>query len=394
MDLSPHIEAVCERILFLRQRATEELQAPSELMDAAFQELFFVVEELRAAQEELQRQNQELWQMHHTLQQEQQRYQGLFNLAPDGYLMLDRQGKIQAANRAMASLLKVSQTTLLGKPLAPFVQSEDRPGFYQKLQQLNDLTTANQPLPRDWQVQLCPRHGSPLVVAITLSALEATDGAGVSWLWLFRDITEQKQAEEILYHQVSYDTLTGLPNRALFDDRLPQVLAQARRRQEQVAVVFSDLDRFKSINDSLGHSMGDAVLREVGRRLQSCLRSQDTVARWGGDEFTFILYPVASAEAVAQACDRILASLEPPHSINGHRLQVSLSCGIALFPQDSDDPETLVRYADIALYQAKVQDCSYRFYNTTVTLQGSCDRHRTQLYLPLEPSSQPSDRPP
>lgn len=193
-------------------------------------------------------------------------------------------------------------------------------------------------------------------------------------------MTQQRQAAAVIHRQVFYDALTGLPNRALFDDRLPQDLNRACRRQDQLAVVFSDLDRFKLINDTLGHRLGDAVLQEVATRLKGCLRSQDTIARWGGDEFTLILHPVESAAAVAQTCERILASLKPPLVINGHYLQVSLSFGITLFPRDSDDPETLVRYADIALYQAKTQDCGYRFYNVDIDLQGQGDRLRTRLY--------------
>ncbi|TVQ08247.1 MAG: diguanylate cyclase [Leptolyngbya sp. DLM2.Bin27] len=380
MDLSPQIEAVYQRVTHLRQKATETWSQPPEIIDDAFGELYGVLEELGTAQEELQRQNRALLDMQQTLQQEQRRYQDLFNLAPDGYVVLDRQGVIQSANRAMATLLKVPQAELQNKPLAPFIALGARPVFFRKLQQLSDLTAAGQPLPQAWQVQLCPRHSPAVVVSITLSAMPTTDGTVVNWLWLLRDITQQKQTEALIHRQAFYDALTGLPNRALFDDRLPQALNRACRRQDQLAVVFLDLDRFKLINDSLGHSLGDAVLQAVATRLRGALRSQDTIARWGGDEFTLILHPVESAAAVAQMCDRILASLKPPLVINGHHLQVSLSFGIALFPQDSDDPETLVRYADIALYQAKTQDCGYRFYNAAIDLQGQADRPRTQLH--------------
>lgn len=381
MDLSPQIRAVYQRVTHLRQRATEAWLQPPEIVDEAFGELYGVLEELGTAQEELQRQNQALLGMQQTLQQEQQRYQDLFNLAPDGYVVLDHQGIIQSANQAMATLLKVPQGTLQNKPLAPFVAPGDRPKFFRKLQQLSDLTAAGQPLPQDWQVQLCPRHRPAMVVSITLSAMPITDGSVVSWLWLLRDVTQQRQAAAAIHQQAFYDALTGLPNRALFDDRLPQALDRARRRQDQLAVVFLDLDRFKLINDTLGHALGDAVLQEVATRLKGCLRSQDTLARWGGDEFVLILHPVESAAAVAQTCDRIFASMKPPLAINGHHLQVSISFGIALFPQDSDDPATLVRHADIALYQAKTQDCGYWFYNADIDLQCRGDRPRTQIHV-------------
>jgi len=387
MNLSPQFEAVYQRVTRLRQRATETWLQPPEIVDEAFGELYGVLEELGTAQEERQHQNQALLDMQQTLQQERQRYQDLFNLAPDGYLVLDRQGLIQSANRAVAELLNVPQATLPHKPLAPFVAPSDRPKFYQKLQQLGDLVAEAEPVPPDWQVELCPRHGPPLIVAITLAAMQGRDDTEVSWLWLLRDITQQKQTEALIHRQAFYDALTGLPNRALFDDRLPQALDRAHRHQDQLAVVFLDLDRFKLINDTLGHGVGDVVLRVVGERLQSCLRSQDTLARWGGDEFTLILHPVESAAAVAQTCDRILASLAPPMVINGHHLQVSLSFGIALFPQDSDDPETLVRYADIALYQAKTQDCGYWFYNSAIDLHCRGNHPHTQLNVAAPPST-------
>lgn len=354
MDLSLRIDAAWQRMLHLRQQTPEGISVPSELIDAAFQELDVVLEELRTAQEELESQTQGLMELHRMVQHERRRYQDLFDLAPDGYVVLDRQGIIQSANQAIAVLLKVPQAALVHKPMGVYIAPDDQPGFYQTLQQFNDLAV----LPQNWQMHLAPRHGPPVVVAVTTTAMQ-TDGT-VSMLWLLRDITEQHQ----LHQRVFYDALTGLPNRALFDDRLPVAMAQTQRRHDQLAVVFLDLDKFKSINDTLGHHIGDAVLRAVGERLQGCLRSQDTIARWGGDEFTLILPAVESAAAVVHTCDRIVASLEHPITVNGHTLQVGLSFGIALFPKDSHDPATLLRYADLALYQAKAEACGYRFYHS------------------------------
>jgi diguanylate cyclase (GGDEF)-like protein/PAS domain S-box-containing protein len=354
MDLSLRIDAAWQRMLHLRQQTPEGISVPSELMDAAFQELDVVLEELRTAQEELESQSQDLIELHHRVQQERRRYQDLFDLAPDSYLVLDRQGLIQSANQAIADLLKVPQAALVHEPMVLYIAPDDRPGFYQTFQQFNELAA----LPKNWQMHLVPRHGSPVVVAVTTTAIE-TDGV-VSWLWQLRDITEQRR----LHQRAFYDALTGLPNRALFDDRLPVAMAQTKRRHDQLAVVFLDLDKFKLINDTLGHPIGDAVLRAVGERLQGCLRSQDTIARWGGDEFTLLLPAVESAAAVVNTCDRIVASLEHPIIVNGHSLQVGVSFGIALFPQDSQDPATLLRYADLALYQAKTQACGYRFYHS------------------------------
>ncbi|NJL46155.1 MAG: GGDEF domain-containing protein [Leptolyngbyaceae cyanobacterium SM2_3_12] len=198
-------------------------------------------------------------------------------------------------------------------------------------------------------------------MVITCSAIYAADGTISSWLWLVRDMTLQKQLEA-MRQLAFYDALTGLPNRALFNDRFNHALAVAQRRQEMMAVVFLDIDRYKGINDTFGHAVGDRVLQELAHRIQHCLRNQDTVARWGGDEFTLILNPVESTQAAAQVVERMIASLQSPFEIQGYSLQVRASFGVALFPQASDNPDTLLRYADIALYQAKNEGNGYQFY--------------------------------
>jgi diguanylate cyclase (GGDEF)-like protein len=201
-------------------------------------------------------------------------------------------------------------------------------------------------------------------VAITLSCSRDLDGSTTRLRWQVRDITQQKQAEAKIHHQAFYDALTGLPNRALLDTYLPKVLAQAKRHETQLAVAFLDLDQFKGINDSLGHGVGDELLQQVGQRLQSCLREADLLVRWGGDEFIVILADVTKLKDVGRTCDRIIASLQPVFIIKDHNLYISISFGVALFPRDGNDPETLLRHADQALYKAKSQGCNtYRFYS-------------------------------
>lgn len=370
MGISQQIEAVYQRALLLRKRATT-LPIQPDLLDDALRELYFVLEELQAVDEELQQQNRSLIDAQQQLEVERQRYRTLFELAPDGYLVTDQRGIIHHANRTAAALFDVAPAYLIHKPLVVLVEPDHRAKISARLA-LPQGT-------KSFDIELTRRHLEPLAVAITTATINNAQGQGEAILWSLRDITQRKQAEAVIHHKAFYDALTGLPNRILFDDRLPLALAQAQRQQDQLAIVFLDLDRFKRVNDVLGHRVGDDVLREIGVRLQSCLRAQDTVARWGGDEFTLILPSVESPEAVALTCDRITTSLEPPFSINDHTLRVSLSFGIALFPQDSDDPETLLRYADMALYQAKTQDCGYWFYNAEVGLEGSRDRHRTQI---------------
>ena len=180
------------------------------------------------------------------------------------------------------------------------------------------------------------------------------------------DITERRRNEETIRWQAHHDALTGLPNRALFQDRLAQALREAQRHGHTLAVAFLDLDGFKHINDTLGHQAGDALLKEVARRLAICLRAEDTIARQGGDEFTLLLPFMDSAngpEAVTPVAKRLLKCFDTPFSINGHELFVTTSMGICFTSPGAQDVETLLRHADMAMYQAKAhgRGC-YRFY--------------------------------
>ena len=178
-------------------------------------------------------------------------------------------------------------------------------------------------------------------------------GAFTGYRGVGREITEQKAAEARLDQLAHYDTLTNLPNRALFHDRLRQAMARADRGQTLLAVMFLDLDGFKEINDSLGHAAGDEVLKETARRLQSCLRSTDTVGRLGGDEFTVLLEDVHHVDEVSTLARKILDTFAEQAEVAGHELHLSMSIGITVYPLDGQDADTLLKNADIAMYQAK-----------------------------------------
>ncbi|MHB9025432.1 MAG: putative bifunctional diguanylate cyclase/phosphodiesterase [Armatimonadota bacterium] len=180
---------------------------------------------------------------------------------------------------------------------------------------------------------------------------------------VIHDISERKRAEEIIWHQAYHDTLTDLPNRTLFYDRLTVALAHARRYKQQLAVMFLDLDNFKNINDSMGHAAGDQLLREVSERLKRGLRACDTLARFGGDEFTVLLTDLKQTSDVAYVSQKILELLREPFVIAGQELTISTSIGISLFPDDAADTESLLQNADTALYQAKDQGRNqYHFF--------------------------------
>ncbi|MDA0268074.1 MAG: diguanylate cyclase [Cyanobacteria bacterium] len=336
-------------------------------MRTALNHLDTVLEELRAAYEELQQQNQALAAYRQQLEAERQRYQELFNLAPDGYLVTNSMGIIQEVNVALAMMLGVSQEYLIGKPLLFFFSESDRPAIRTVLAQLHQPQPPSAlPHRHTWETQLHPRQATPIPVGVTLAcSYQRLSGAISHIRWLIRDITQQKAAEVKIYRQAFYDPLTELPNRALLDIYLSKTLAQAQRHNRQVAIAFLDLDLFKNINDTFGHSIGDGVLQQVGQRLHACLRAEDLLVRWGGDEFVIVLASVHSLGDVRGTCDRLIASLQPAFNVNHHPVNISSSFGIAFYPDHGQDPETLLRCADQALYQAKNQGRNtYVFYST------------------------------
>jgi diguanylate cyclase (GGDEF)-like protein len=168
-----------------------------------------------------------------------------------------------------------------------------------------------------------------------------------------RDVTERKVLEEQLRHQAFHDPLTGLPNRALFMDRLEHALALAHRRGTQVGVLFIDLDNFKILNDSLGHAAGDQLLIAAAERLKACLRPDDTAARLGGDEFTILVEGVAGGDDVARIAERLAEILEPPITLEEQEVFATASTGIALNSTAQEQPAHLLRHADLAMYRAK-----------------------------------------
>ncbi|MEG4344213.1 EAL domain-containing protein [Microcoleus sp. A003_D6] len=197
-------------------------------------------------------------------------------------------------------------------------------------------------------------------------------GKAVRAIGTMMDITQRKQAEEIIRYQAVYDQLTGLPNRILFNERLLASLKQAKQTKKMLAVMFLDLDRFKKINDTLGHAAGDRLLEGFAGRISDTLRSTDTVARWGGDEFTILLPDINCLEDAVKTAQRILNNLKPAFKLEGQPFHVSSSIGIALYPNDGEDAETLVKNSDAALYRAKEMGRNnYQLYTSTINPQGS-----------------------
>jgi diguanylate cyclase (GGDEF)-like protein/PAS domain S-box-containing protein len=210
------------------------------------------------------------------------------------------------------------------------------------------------------QIVRLPHHavllrpdGSESAIEDSIAAIHDKDGRITGAVMVFRDVSEARAVELKLSHLAQHDGLTELPNRTLLTDRLNHAIALARRHKRQLAVLFIDLDRFKQINDSLGHAVGDKVLRAVAKRLMAVVRGSDTVGRLGGDEFVVVLSEVDNAQNAARHAERIHAALTESIAIAEHDLQITISIGLSIFPDDGQDADALIACADAAMYHAK-----------------------------------------
>lgn len=218
------------------------------------------------------------------------------------------------------------------------------------------------------EVEFRRRDGSVFYAINSAVAIRDPEGKILHFDGVISDITERKRAEQQVYRLAHYDTLTGLANRALLRDRLEQALTDARRRGERIAVMFLDLDHFKNVNDSLGHEVGDKLLKSVSERLLECLRINDSVSRQGGDEFILILRQISDAESAARTAEKILDRVSGLYRIGPHELHITPSIGISLFPDDGTDYEILIRNADTAMYHAKERGrANYQFFTRQMT---------------------------
>jgi len=273
----------------------------------------------------------------------------VFETTAEAIIVTDRDNHIQAVNRAFCDITGYTKDEVIGKN--PSLQSSGRhdPAYYQQMWSCLEQD-------KKWEGEIWERRkGGELYPArMIINAVCNEQGETTGYVALFSDITERKQQEERLWQQANFDALTGLPNRALFMDRLSQAIHSARREGWSLALMFIDLDRFKWVNDSLGHEAGDQLLQEVARRLRGCARGSDTVARLGGDEFTIILPDIGGRSGGAQVAKKVLESLAQPLTLAGREESfTSGSIGIAFYPDDASSADTLLKNADMAMYQIK-----------------------------------------
>jgi len=282
------------------------------------------------------------------LEHREQRFRVLVEKSWSGVALLGADLAFRYTGASTERLLGYNEEDLAGTSFLAYIHPREREMVREILGALASGSS------HESQAELRFRHRSGVWIWLEAFAQNMLHEPSVGAIVLnYRDVTQRKATEKQLEYQAYYDALTGLPNRLLFRDRVVNAIAQAQRNLRGVAVMYLDLDHFKLVNDSLGHSLGDALLSEVAARLQSCVRASDTISRLGGDEFTILLIDTSSSEAIAGVARKILQSFAHPIRVEGHELFVTASIGISIFPGDGDYVETLLRCADSAMYRAK-----------------------------------------
>ncbi len=284
------------------------------------------------------------------LEQAELRYRSIFENASEGIFQSTRDGRYLAANPALARIYGYESATELVADLADierrlYVQGGRREVFCQLMEQHGEVL--------NFESEVYRRDGVRIWISENAHVVRGANGEFICYEGTVQDISERKHYQQQLERQANHDLLTGLPNRILLNDRIDQGLARAARLGYYLTLVFIDLDNFKFINDGLGHVAGDELLKSIARRLAGCLRSSDTVARVGGDEFVLVLSDHYRVSTVISLLERVLNEIRRPVTLAGREFQIGASLGVAMFPDDGEDAQTLLKHADIAMYAAK-----------------------------------------
>ncbi|MNR78796.1 putative diguanylate cyclase YegE [compost metagenome] len=287
--------------------------------------------------------------MTHALRGSERRFRAVHDHAAFGIVQTTPEGMVVHSNPAFQRLIGYSEKELEGMHWSRFTVAEDH-AENQRFRQ--ELILGERDAYHMEKRYVC-KDGRLVWANLAVTGVRREDGSLEFMLALIEDITARKQQEEVITHQAFHDALTGLPNRMRFAERLDQALVKARRDATPMALMFLDLDHFKDMNDALGHAAGDTLLQEVARRLRACVRSTDTVARIGGDEFTVLLPIVDGPNGAVQVASKILQTLPVTTMIDGKPLTVTPSIGISLFPDHGQDAESLIARADAAMYASK-----------------------------------------
>ena len=285
----------------------------------------------------------------------------------DAVITTDRVGRVKYLNPVAQKLAGWTRAEAEDKPVGEVFKAIDeatRAPLANPVQRLlEEGQTPQGPMP----MLLVSRSGDELPIEAFVSPIRAADGTLLGAVIVFHDVSQSRAVAIRMAHLAQHDALTDLPNRLLLQDRLVQAIHSAQRKQSRFALMFLDLDHFKHINDSLGHAVGDGLLRAVAQRLVGLLRESDTVCRLGGDEFVVLLGNIDAPPDAAEVAEKILRVVAEPIDVATHRIEVSLSIGIAVYPEDGEDDDTLMRHADVAMYRSKKEGRNrYRFFSRSI----------------------------
>ncbi len=311
------------------------------------------------------------------LRSSEERFRGIFLNAPFGIMLVDMQGQVFQANRTAAELLAYEEQELKGIHISRLVPSEDRVNLKEALA---SMSAESKLADRSERRMIC-HDGLEIWTNFHVVLQPNNSGEGEYYIVQIADITNIKRSQQRMERMAFYDTLTDLANRRLFHERLEHAIAQCVRNDRSSALLYLDLDNFKRVNDTLGHQVGDQLLREVASRLKQCVRDEDTVGRTGGDEFTILLTEIGTPTDAGVVAQKILNHLREPIQISGYPLVVTTSIGITVLPSDAVDPNVLMRNADLAMYKAKERGRNnYQFYSEDLNTT-AVDRLRTEYEI-------------
>ncbi|TVT48014.1 MAG: EAL domain-containing protein [Denitromonas halophila] len=300
----------------------------------------------------------------------------VFECSSEGVMITDPQHRIVAVNRAFSDITGYADHEAIGQTPRLLSSGRHDAAFYNTLRATMEASDR-------WQGEIWNRrkNGEVYPQWLTINAVRDPTGTLTHFAGVFSDISDIKRSEARLAHLAHHDALTGLPNRMLLHDRLGHSIERARRHQHSLAVCFLDLDNFKHVNDSLGHHVGDELLKAIATELLRHIRSEDTLSRIGGDEFVLLVDTIDTPASVKHIVNKLLSVLREPRNIAGHQLYLSGSVGISLFPQDGTDAGTLIQHADSAMYDAKqLGKNRFRFYTQSLT-DGAVKRLRIESAL-------------
>ncbi|MEW7985802.1 MAG: EAL domain-containing protein [Candidatus Thiodiazotropha sp.] len=306
------------------------------------------------------------------LQESESLHKFIVNNSPDMIYLLDHEGRFAFINERVKSLLGYDQKEIIGEHFSKLIHTDDieRAHFTFNERRVGERATRSAELKLSSKNNNGSRFFDSGTVPVELSSIgiyTTNDDKTKSFIGTYgvaRDISERKQAEELIKYQLYHDLLTNLPNRSLFRDRLNMAMAQSKRSGKKLAIMYLDMDRFKIINDSLGHYVGDELLKMVGQRLRSELREADTLARVGGDEFNLLIPEINDIQDARNLAEKILRLTLEPFIIKNEEIFISFSIGISIYPSDGDTKDSLIKHADIAMYKVKnAGKNGYAFYS-------------------------------